>query len=483
MSLQFEEDPGKFIEIYNYRITILKSLISTIPLHFHDWLEFLAALDNMNLLYDDILRADNHVIRLQQYLLEMSRCNVGWYQQLLSMNLVNELMDISSYSLNSFASNYLKELRARAHDTPISAQDDEDDDYNDRHDEDDEDYEDYEDDEGDEDDEDDEDDEYDDDDDDDDDENSEEVEKDEKDEEHEEDEDDEDEVQVENEIKEHMKLSDTGVDTLGQDGGNNYDDAGDWTPHPILLKSNINIMNVPGDGNCMLHACTSKLQNLLNICDFTIQQAINMRNVLMDHLVSHPRDQTASGMTLSELAMLRASEIESELKKKPSSRDAIVTTLDDYAHYMRFADPDRCLYTDTPELYLISICYDLNIAVYQIDPCNSQHYVLMQKLYGDKNNTERVVYLMLHGVHYQRIFTVDGSYSYIADGGDGDDGGEESISIIDNNSSSDENNTSHIEESNEPTVVSALLQNHWLKNKPADELMSSLWHKPVFGSV
>ena len=158
MSLQFEEDPGKFIEIYNYRITILKSLISTIPLHFHDWLEFLAALDNMNLLYDDILRADNHVIRLQQYLLEMSRCNVGWYQQLLSMNLVNELMDISSYSLNSFASNYLKKLRATAHDTPISAQDDEDDDYNDGDDEDDEDYEDYEDDEGDEDDEDDEDD-------------------------------------------------------------------------------------------------------------------------------------------------------------------------------------------------------------------------------------------------------------------------------------------------------------------------------------
>jgi hypothetical protein len=231
------------------------------------------------------------------------------------MNLVNELMDISSYSLNSFASKYLKELRPTAHDTPISAQDDEDDDYNDRDDEDDEDDEDYEDDEGDEDDEYNEDDEYDEDDDDDnDDENSEEDEKDEKDEEHEEDED-EVKVQVENEIKEHVKLSDTGVDTLGQYGGNDYDDAGDWTPHPILLKSNINIMNVPGDGNCLLHACTSKLQNLFNICDFTIQQAINMRNFLMDHLLSHASNQTASGMTLSELAMLRASEIESELKK------------------------------------------------------------------------------------------------------------------------------------------------------------------------
>jgi hypothetical protein len=70
------------------------------------------------------------------------------------------------------------------------------------------------------------------------------------------------------------------------------------------------------------------------MCDFRIQQhASNMRNVLMDHLLSHASDRTASGMTLSELAMLRASEIESELKKKTSSRDAIVSTLEDYAFY------------------------------------------------------------------------------------------------------------------------------------------------------
>ena len=274
-----------------------------------------------------------------------------------------------------------------------------------------------------------------------------------------------------------MLSDDTGVDTLGQHGGNNHDDAIEWSPHPKLLKSNINIMNVPGDGNCMLHACTSKLQNLLNIRDFTIQQAINMRNVLMDHLLSHASYQTENGMTLSELAMLRASEIELELKKKTSSRNAIISTLDDYTRYMRFADPDRCLYADTPELYLISICYKLNIAVYQVDPCSSHHYMLIQTLYGDKNNTERVVYLILNGLHYRRIFTVDGSYSYIADSGDGDDGKEKSISNIDNNSSSNENNTSHIEESNEPTVVSALLQNHWLKNKPREECDQYGWHK------
>ena len=131
---------------------------------------------------------------------------------------------------------------------------------------------------------------------------------------------------------------------------------------------------------------------------------------------------------------------------------------------------------DTPELYLISICYTLNIAVYQVDPCSSHHYMLIQTLYGDKNNTERVVYLILTGVHYQRIFTLNGSYSYI-DGGDGDDGGEESMSIIENNSSSNENNTSHIEESNEPTVVSALLQNHWLKNKPPKIFDQYGWRK------
>jgi len=38
-----------------------------------------------------------------------------------------------------------------------------------------------------------------------------------------------------------MLSDDIGVDTLGQDGGNNHDDAIEWSPHPKLLKSNINI--------------------------------------------------------------------------------------------------------------------------------------------------------------------------------------------------------------------------------------------------
>jgi len=103
--------------------------------------------------------------------------------------------------------------------------------------------------------------------------------------------------------------------------------------------------------------------------------------------------------------------------------------------------------------------------------------MLIQTLYGDKNNTERVVYLILNGLHYQRIFTVNGSYSYIADSGDGDGGVDKSISIIDNNSSSDEDNTSNVVDSNGPTVVVALLQNHWLKNKPADECDQYEWRR------
>jgi hypothetical protein len=43
-------------------------------------------------------------------------------------------------------------------------------------------------------------------------------------------------------------------------------------------------------------------------------------------------------MTWNDLAMLHASGIETELRPKPFSRNAIVSTLADYAHYMRFAD-------------------------------------------------------------------------------------------------------------------------------------------------
>ncbi len=59
--------------------------------------------------------------------------------------------------------------------------------------------------------------------------------------------------------------------------------------------------------------------------------------------------------------------------------DAIVSILDQYAHYMRIATKNRCIYANTPELFSITCRYSLNVAVYQVDPCSSQQYVLIQE--------------------------------------------------------------------------------------------------------
>jgi hypothetical protein len=135
-------------------------------------------------------------------------------------------------------------------------------------------------------------------------------------------------------------------------------------------------MDVPGDGHCLFYACISQLQNCST---FTIEQASNMRNFLMDYLLFHADDPSVSGdsdsLTWSDLDMHYASEIQTELRQKPFSQDAIVSTLGYYAHYMRFANVNRCIYANTPELFLISRRYSLNIAVYQVDPCSSQQYV------------------------------------------------------------------------------------------------------------
>jgi len=108
-----------------------------------------------------------------------------------------------------------------------------------------------------------------------------------------------------------------------------------WVPHEQLLLSNISILDVPRDGNCLFHACTSHLQNLLNLTDFTIEQAIDMMNNLMEYLLRHANNPSVSGdpdsLTWSVLAMHYASEIESELRPKPHSLNAIVSTLEHYA--------------------------------------------------------------------------------------------------------------------------------------------------------
>jgi len=189
-----------------------------------------------------------------------------------------------------------------------------------------------------------------------------------------------------------------------------------WKPHEQLLSSNVSIMDVPSDGNCLFYACISKLQDCTT---FTIDQASNTRNFVMNYLLRHANDPSVSGdpdsMTLNDLAMLHASDVQSELRRMPFSRNANVSTLVEYANCMRLADANRCIFANTPELLLISRCYALNIAVYEVDPHSSQHYNLRQEFYGDRNNSENVVYLLFTGIHYQRIFTHDQRYSSVID--------------------------------------------------------------------
>ncbi len=107
----------------------------------------------------------------------------------------------------------------------------------------------------------------------------------------------------------------------------------------------------------------------------------------MDYLLFHADNPSVSGdsdsLTWSDLAMHYASEIQTELRQKPFSQDAIISTFRHYAHYMRFANVNRRIYANAPELCLIACSYSLNIAVYQFDHRSSQQYVLIQEIVGD----------------------------------------------------------------------------------------------------
>ncbi len=156
-----------------------------------------------------------------------------------------------------------------------------------------------------------------------------------------------------------------------------------WKPHQQLLSGNVSIIDVPGNGNCLFYACISRLQNCTT---FTIKQESTMRNNLMDYLLLHADEPLGdSGVLIWRyLAMMHAPEIEDEMRHKAFFRhDPIVFTLDHYAHYMRIATENRCIYANTPELCLIACRYSLNIAVYQVDPRSSQQYVLVQEFVGD----------------------------------------------------------------------------------------------------
>ncbi len=104
-------------------------------------------------------------------------------------------------------------------------------------------------------------------------------------------------------------------------------------------------MDVPGDGNCLFYACVSKLQSFMS---FTIEQASIMRNNLMDYLLLHADNLSGNSMSLTwrTLVMMHASEIQSELRHKGFFWDAIVPTLDHYAHYMRISTADVAEWLD-----------------------------------------------------------------------------------------------------------------------------------------
>ena len=181
-----------------------------------------------------------------------------------------------------------------------------------------------------------------------------------------------------------------------------------WCPHQRLLSCDVSLMNPPGDGNCLFIACISQLQNC-SIQVVTINEAQIMRNDLMDFLLEHANHIAGGLMSYEALAMLHASDIEREVRLK-ISRNARISTLEDYAHWMRIATPNRCLFGNTPELHLIAKMYSLNVAVFQVNPLNPQEYILREPIMVDPNNYDNVIYLLLHGTHYQRIITSDGCY-------------------------------------------------------------------------
>jgi hypothetical protein len=106
-------------------------------------------------------------------------------------------------------------------------------------------------------------------------------------------------------------------------------------------------MNPPGDENCLFIACISQLKNY-SIQVVTTNEARIMRNDLMDFFLEHANHIAGGLMSYEALAMLHASDIECEVRLK-ISRNARISTLEDYAHWMRISAPNRCLYGNTPE--------------------------------------------------------------------------------------------------------------------------------------
>ena len=72
----------------------------------------------------------------------------------------------------------------------------------------------------------------------------------------------------------------------------------------------------------------------------------------MNFLLEHAYHIAGGLMSYEALAMLHASDIQKELRLK-ISWNASISTLEDYAHWMRITTPNRCLFGNAPELHLI----------------------------------------------------------------------------------------------------------------------------------
>ena len=85
----------------------------------------------------------------------------------------------------------------------------------------------------------------------------------------------------------------------------------------------------------------------------------------MDFLLEHANHTAGGLMSYEALAMLHALNIELEVRLK-ISWNVSISTLEGYAHWMRIATPNRCLFGNTPELLLIAKMYSLNVAVFKL---------------------------------------------------------------------------------------------------------------------
>ena len=94
----------------------------------------------------------------------------------------------------------------------------------------------------------------------------------------------------------------------------------------------------------------------------------------MEFLLEHANHIAGGLMFYEALVILHALDIERKVRLKVF-RNASISTLEDYSHWMRIAAPNRCMFENTQELHLIAKMYSLNVAVFQVAPHNPQEYI------------------------------------------------------------------------------------------------------------